>query len=40
MTSDLTVPNDVTIDPEGGVYVSDPHYVGNEPRALGSKGCF
>src|SRR5262249_50430745 len=33
-------PNDVTVDREGRVYVSDPRYVGNEPRDLDFEGVF
>jgi gluconolactonase len=33
-------PNDVTVDREGHVYVSDPRYVGNEPRELDSEGVY
>jgi gluconolactonase len=30
----LNSPNDVAVDRDGRVYVSDPRYVGNEPRDL------
>jgi gluconolactonase len=33
-------PNDVAVDRSGRVYVSDPRYVGNEPRALDFEGVF
>jgi gluconolactonase len=33
-------PNDVAVDREGRVYVSDPRYVGNEPRELESEGVY
>jgi gluconolactonase len=33
-------PNDVTVDRMGRVYVSDPRYVGNEPRELDFEGVF
>ncbi len=33
-------PNDVTVDSEGRVYVSDPRYVGDEPRELDFEGVF
>jgi gluconolactonase len=33
-------PNDVAVDSEGRVYVSDPRYVGDEPRALDFEGVF
>jgi gluconolactonase len=33
-------PNDVAVDREGHVYVSDPRYVGNEPRELDSEGVY
>lgn len=33
-------PNDVAVDRRGRVYVSDPRYVGNEPRALNFEGVF
>jgi gluconolactonase len=33
-------PNDVAVDREGRVYVSDPRYVGDEPRALDFEGVF
>jgi gluconolactonase len=33
-------PNDVAVDREGRVYVSDPRYVGDEPRELGFEGVF
>jgi gluconolactonase len=33
-------PNDVAVDREGRVYVSDPRYVGNEPRELDFEGVF
>lgn len=33
-------PNDVAIDAEGNVYVSDPRYVGDEPRELDFEGVF
>jgi gluconolactonase len=33
-------PNDVAVDRRGRVYVSDPRYVGNEPRALDFEGVF
>jgi gluconolactonase len=33
-------PNDVAVDRQGRVYVSDPRYVGNEPRALDFEGVF
>jgi gluconolactonase len=33
-------PNDVAVDSAGRVYVSDPRYVGNEPRELDSEGVY
>jgi gluconolactonase len=33
-------PNDVAVDREGLVYVSDPRYVGNEPRDLEYEGVY
>lgn len=33
-------PNDVAVDAKGRVYVSDPRYVGNEPRELDFEGVF
>ena len=33
-------PNDVAVDRRGRVYVSDPRYVGNEPRELDFEGVF
>jgi gluconolactonase len=33
-------PNDVAVDSQGRVYVSDPRYVGNEPRELDFEGVF
>lgn len=33
-------PNDVAVDREGRVYVSDPRYVGDEPRELDFEGVF
>jgi gluconolactonase len=33
-------PNDVAVDRQGRVYVSDPRYVGNEPRELDFEGVF
>ena len=33
-------PNDVAVDRMGRVYVSDPRYVGNEPRELDFEGVF
>jgi gluconolactonase len=33
-------PNDVAVDREGRVYVSDPRYVGNEPRELDVEGVY
>jgi gluconolactonase len=33
-------PNDVAADRDGRVYVSDPRYVGNEPRELDFEGVF
>jgi gluconolactonase len=33
-------PNDVAADRQGRVYVSDPRYVGNEPRELDFEGVF
>ena len=33
-------PNDVAVDAAGRVYVSDPRYVGNEPRELDFDGVF
>jgi len=33
-------PNDVAVDREGRVYVSDPRYVGNEPRELDFEGVY
>ena len=33
-------PNDVAVDCQGRVYVSDPRYVGNEPRELDFEGVF
>ncbi len=33
-------PNDVAVDRDGRVYVSDPRYVGDEPRDLDFEGIF
>src|SRR5262249_24972677 len=33
-------PNDVTVDRAGRVYVSDPRYVGEEPRELDDEAVF
>jgi gluconolactonase len=33
-------PNDVAVDRDGQVYVSDPRYVGDEPRELDFEGVF
>jgi gluconolactonase len=33
-------PNDVAVDSQGRVYVSDPRYVGDEPRFLDFEGVF
>lgn len=33
-------PNDVAVDREGRVYVSDPRYVGDDPRELDFEGVF
>ena len=33
-------PNDVAVDRDGRVYVSDPRYVGNEPHELPIEGVF
>ncbi len=33
-------PNDVAVDSQGRVYVSDPRYVGDEPRELDFEGVF
>ena len=33
-------PNDVAVDTNGRVYVSDPRYVGDEPRELDFEGVF
>jgi gluconolactonase len=33
-------PNDVAVDRDGRVYVSDPRYVGDEPRELDFEGVF
>ena len=33
-------PNDVAVDAKGRVYVSDPRYVGGEPRELDFEGVF
>ena len=33
-------PNDVAVDRDGNVYVSDPRYVGDEPRELDFEGVF
>jgi gluconolactonase len=33
-------PNDVAVDQDGRVYVSDPRYVGDEPRELEFEGVF
>ena len=33
-------PNDVAVDRDGRVYVSDPRYVGDEPRELEFEGVF
>jgi gluconolactonase len=33
-------PNDVAVDRQGRVYVSDPRYVGREPRELDFEGVF
>jgi len=39
-TKRFNSPNDVAVDREGRVYVSDPRYVGNEPRELDFEGVF
>jgi len=39
-TKRFNSPNDVAVDREGRVYVSDPRYVGDEPRALDFEGVF
>jgi gluconolactonase len=36
----LNSPNDVAVDRDGRVYVSDPRYVGNEPRELNFEGVY
>ncbi len=33
-------PNDVAVDRDGRVYVSDPRYVGNEPRELDTEAVY
>ena len=33
-------PNDVAVDRAGHIYVSDPRYVGDEPRELDFEGVF
>src|SRR5690606_41892621 len=33
-------PNDVAVDAQGRVYVSDPRYVGNEPRELEDEAVY
>lgn len=33
-------PNDLTIDTKGRVYVTDPRYVGNEPRAIATESVY
>lgn len=33
-------PNDIAVDRDGRVYVSDPRYVGDEPRELDFEGVF
>lgn len=33
-------PNDLAITPKGGVYFTDPRYVGNDPRDLDFEGVF
>lgn len=33
-------PNDLTIDPKGRVYFTDPRYVGNEPRAIDTESVY
>jgi gluconolactonase len=33
-------PNDLAVDRDGHVYVSDPRYVGTEPRELDSEGVY
>ncbi len=33
-------PNDLSIDPDGTVYMSDPRYVGDEPRELDFEAVF
>ena len=33
-------PNDVAVDRDGRVYVSDPRYVGTEPRELDTEGVY
>jgi gluconolactonase len=33
-------PNDVAIDNQGRIYVTDPRYVGNEPRELDFEGVY
>lgn len=33
-------PNDLALDDRGGVYFTDPRYVGNEPRELDFEGVF
>jgi len=39
-TKQFNSPNDVAVDRAGHVYVSDPRYVGNEPRSLDFEGVF
>jgi gluconolactonase len=36
----LNSPNDVAVDRQGRVYLSDPRYVGDEPRDLDFEGVF
>src|SRR4051812_3519366 len=33
-------PNDVAVDAQGRVYMSDPRYIGDEPRELDFEGVF
>jgi gluconolactonase len=39
-TKRFNSPNDVAVDRDGRVYVSDPRYAGNEPRELDFEGVF
>ena len=39
-TKRFNSPNDVAVDKDGRVYVSDPRYVGSEPRELDFEGVF